>query len=372
MVISIFCSSDDSLIRFRLELIKEFILLKYTIYVIAPSFDSKNKLYLEKLGIKTFAISFKRTKIGFFSELYTIYKFYFYLKNNKTDIVLSYTLKPVIYASFAAKIVGIKNINSLITGLGHYFISNNFLDIFVKNIIIKLYKLSLSFNKNIIFQNNDDKNLFLTKKIISNKKNNFHVVNGSGVDINYYKFSKMPHNLSFVLISRLLKEKGVVEYLKACSYLSEKYKNVKFYLGGWIDDHPSGINLEYLNKFNFNKNFKFLGKIDDVRQIFDFSSVVVLPSYREGLPRILTEAMSCGRPIITTNVAGCKETVRDKWNGLIIKEKDYKSLIEAMEKMILNQYDLKKMALNSRIFAESKFDVKLVNSKMNEIILQNV
>ncbi len=368
MKIGIISSFDESLINFRLDLIKDLLSKKYEIYVVAPKFNKVNKLKLDELGVVTSTINFERTKINPFFEILTIIKLYIYFKKNNFDKLILYTVKPVIFGSIAAKMANIKSINSLITGLGHYFIAKDSKSLFIRKILIILYKFSLNFNSSIIFQNIDDKNYFIKKKIINENSNKLFVVNGSGVNTNYFKAIKLPKKITFVFISRLLKEKGVVEYIDACEFISNKYHNIHFLLGGWIDKHPDSININQIDKFKQIKNSTYLGKVYDVRDVLIDSSVLVLPSYREGLPRIVIEAMSCGRPIITTNVPGCRETVEEGKNGFLVDAKSFKSISDAMEKFINNSQLIDKMSVCSREIAVKKFEVKLINNIIINII----
>lgn len=374
MKVAVISSFDHSLINFRLDLIKDLQNNGCDVHVVAPFFNENNKNKLKNYNIKTFEINFYRTKINPLLDLILIFKFYFFFKKHKFDIIFLYTAKPVIYGSIAGNLANIKSINSLITGLGHFFISKKIFSIFIKNILIILYKFSLSKNKNIIFQNNDDKNKFIDLNII-NKKNNYkniHVVNGSGVNIDFFYEMPLSNKISFLLVSRLLKEKGILEYIDACKQISKKYDNIIFYMAGWMENHLDSISKSDLKKVYDINNFKFLGKIDDVRESFKKSNIVVLPSYREGLPRIIIEAMSCGRPIITTNVPGCRETVINEKNGFLIKHKSSQSLVIAMEKFIKNPKIIYKMGKESRKLVEEKFDVKLINEKLLNILLKNV
>ncbi len=372
MKIAIISSFDESLINFRLELIKDLKSKQFDIYVIAPHFKQKNIKILQELNIKCFNINFQRTKINPLSDLITIFKFYLFVKKNKIDMLFLYTAKPVIYGSIAGHFAKVKSINSLITGLGHFFISKNFFSILIKKILIKLYRYSLNKNNNIIFQNNDDKNDFINLNIINRNKDNVFIINGSGVNIKYFAPLSLNDDISFLLVSRLLKEKGILEYFYACKEISKKYDNIKFYLAGWMDSHIDSISRSDLEKAKEIKNFKFLGKLDDVRLAIKKANIIVLPSYREGMPRIILEAMSCGRAVITTDVPGCRETVIDGKNGYLIKHKSAKSLELAMEKFIINPNLIHNMGINSRKMIEEKFDVKLINDNLLKILLKNV
>ena len=216
----------------------------------------------------------------------------------------------------------------------------------------------------VFFQNPDDESLFQNLGIIKTSDNKSVVVNGSGVDLKKFNTSPFPTKIQFLLIARLLGDKGVREYFKAAKAVREKRPDIKFGLVGWIDNHPDAISKQELDERIDAGDIFFYGRMDDVKPAISESSVYVLPSYREGTPRTVLEAMAMGRPIITTDAPGCKETVKDGINGYIVKVKSSQALVKAMFSFIEQPELIESMGNNSRKIAEDKYDVDKVNKHM--------
>jgi glycosyltransferase involved in cell wall biosynthesis len=291
------------------------------------------------------------------------------MKNINPQYFLGYTHKPVIYGNLAAWAAGVKKQFALITGLGYTFQSKI---LWLNHLLQGLYRLALRNVDKVFFQNPDDETLFQTLGIVkpSNKKS--VVVNGSGIDLSEFMVVPLPNKVQFLLIARLLGDKGVREYFKAANLVKKKYPDIRFGLVGWIDDHPNAINEEELEDCINLGDIIFYGRMDDVKPAISESSVYVLPSYREGTPRTVLEAMAMGRPIITTDAPGCKETVENKKNGFIVPTKSVDDLVIAMKNFIEDPELIKTMGNKSRKLAEQKYDVKKVNEKMlREMGLKN-
>jgi len=293
------------------------------------------------------------------------------IRRVKPDCVLTYTVKPVIYGMLAARISGIQQRYAMITGLGYAFISSHsFGKKILKLTVSFLYKLSLAKAKAVFFQNNDDLNLFRNKKIIGEKSHALRVM-GSGVDIEHFKFTQIPSGkLVFLLIARLLNDKGIREYVEAARIVKEKRPNdeVNFFLLGSFDSNPAAIQPSVIEQWVSDGFIKYLGSTNDVRSYIEQCSVFVLPSYREGMPRSVLEAMSMGRAIITTDAPGCRDTVVNNENGYLVPVKSIKELSIAMLKLIDNRQAIRKMGIKSRKMAEESFDV----SKVNKVILEEM
>ena len=235
-------------------------------------------------------------------------------------------------------------------------------------IISFFYRLSLSNSEKILVYNPDITELFVKKKLIKNT-DKVILVNGSGVDVDYYYQATFPERINFLLIARLLNDKGINEYYEAARQIKSKHKEILFDLVGFIDiNNPTAISPEQLEKWTGEGVINFLGKKEDVRKDIENSSVYVLPSYHEGIPRSVLEAMSMGRPIITTDTYGCRETVEEGVNGFLVPIKDSKKLANAMEKFILEPNLVKKMGRKSRDLAVEKFSTSYINKTIGETI----
>jgi glycosyltransferase involved in cell wall biosynthesis len=296
-----------------------------------------------------------------FRELQKIYKKY------KPDLVIHYTHKPNIFGSIAAGMAGFKSI-SIITGLGYSFIHKGL----INTVAEMLYKISSKYNSYMIFENNDDRDYFIHKKLVSEQK--AFTIKSCGVDINYYNDTSQNKyengSIKFTFIGRLLKDKGIEEFVAAAKYFRKRNKKTKFIvLGDFDQDNPSTIDREVLLEWINQDIIDYKGFVSDIRPYVERSSCVVLPSYREGMPRIVLEAMSMKRPIITTNTAGCRELVDEGNNGYLVEVKDANSLIEAMNKMIaLSNEDRRKMGDHGRWMIEQEMTDKIVADKIYNLI----
>jgi len=345
--------------NFRKELIKFFIEHDYEIVCVANNDDLSDSSLkvLNHLNVKFIQVSINRKGLNpledfkYMIELVKIYK------KEKPDIVLHFTIKPNIYGTIAAKFAGVKSINT-INGLGSAIIKDDLLS----KILKYLYKFSLIFSSRVLFQNTDDRDFFISKNLVNIDK--VSIVPGSGVDtklfINCYSNT---NKLTFLLVSRLLKDKGIYEYIDAIKELKLKYKEVIFLLGGQFDSgNPSGIEKDEIKNWENNGLIKFIGKTDKIKDFFKICDVIVLPSYREGLSRLLIEAASASKPIITTNVAGCKDIVENGVNGFLCEVKNSESLKKSIEKMILLDKDsFRNMQFNAKKIARKRFDKDIVN-----------
>lgn len=371
--IIISCTNAESLINFRGRLI-ETLLENNQVYAITPFIsDEKTREKLLNMGVKLYELEIDRNGVSILLDLGYTYKVIKIIKEIKPDIFFAYTFKPVIFGTIAATMCRVKNVNAMLTGLGYSFsvASDNFLTSMSK----KMLRFSFKLNKNlkIIFQNVDDYQELLDKNIIS-KQNKTFVVNGSGVDLSYFKYvTPNVNKIQFVMFSRLIKSKGVIEFYEAACIIKNKYPEIKFVLaGGYKSGSTDSIDEELFAKIKNDGIVEYLGWITDVRPCLEESSAVILPSfYREGVPRSLLEGLAMGRPVITTNLIGCKETVctiPGKENGFLISARDTRALVSKLEYLIKNTDKIVEMGKNGRSFAEEKFDVEKVNEHMLRIL----
>ena len=369
--ILIISSYAPSLIIFRLPLIKELLSKgnKVSIATTKYKFTDNLQNQLINLGVDINIFSLSRSGLNFFKDFRSFREMRSIIQDCKPDILIAYTAKPVIYAGIILKNFPKISYYPLITGLGYAFTSDNsFKRTILKNLMIKLYKEGLKSASKVIFQNKDDKNLFNKLKIIK-KKNLLRVVNGTGVDLKAYPFSILPSKPIFLMISRLLVDKGVREYVQAAKIVRSRFPKALFQLAGSLDENPSGISLNELKLWIKQKNIQYLGEIDSVKSILKLCRYYVLPSYREGTPRSTLEALSTGRPVITTDVPGCRETVIHKKNGLLVPPRNPKALAKAMI-ALLEKKDktIKSMAKESYLIAKKKYKIEKVNKSILSII----
>ncbi len=294
-------------------------------------------------------------------ELYRLYK------RIEPGLILHYTIKPNIYGSFAAGMLGIPSINN-VCGLGTAFMKDNL----ISTIAIKLYKLAFRYPEKIFFQNQYDKQFFIENKLVDKSK--VDVLAGSGINLDKFKPSTKGKGgkFTFLLISRLIYDKGILEYVEAVQELKKKGINAKFQLLGPEDQiHKRGIPLPIIEKWIHQNAVEYLGSTDDVRKFIKEADCIVLPSYREGTPRTLLEAASSAKPIVATDVPGCNNVVENGKNGFLCEMKNAKDLADKMHKMYsLAPEQLCQMGKNGRQIVESNFDEKLVIDKYLQTINQ--
>ncbi|MEE2602365.1 MAG: glycosyltransferase family 4 protein [Pseudomonadota bacterium] len=359
-------SFPDSLIKFRGPLIEALLSAGCEVHVAVPDLDPYSDIatQLNARGVQVHDIPLQRTGMNPLKDLSALSALRKLMRQIRADYVLGYTIKPVIYGSLAAWMAGVTNRFALITGLGYAFTGEaTGLRKLLRMLIQQLYRFSLSRNRLVFFQNPDDEALFrefsLLKPAIPSR-----VVNGSGVDVAEYTVAALPEKPSFLLIARLLGDKGVREYAQAAAQVKQRYPGVTFRLVGWIDDNPDAISQAELDAWIAGGTIEFLGKLSDVRPAISDSSVYVLPSYREGTPRTVLEAMAMGRAVITTDAPGCRETVVHGDNGYLVPVQDVSALAAAMIKLVESPARVTAMGARSRQMAEDKYDVHKVNAVM--------
>lgn len=360
-------SYPDSLIQFRGHLIDELLRLGFDVNVAVPDIIGDDDVYLvlNSKGVKVHNIPLKRTGMNPFLDILTLTAIFRLIRQIKPTHILGYTIKPVIYATLTAWLLKVPHRFALISGLGYAFTAgkSNTTKSILRQVIQRLYRLSLNRLDLVFFQNHDDKSLFNKLGILSDSVPSC-IVNGSGVNISEYQQSDLPKESRFLMITRLLGNKGVREYAAAAKMVQAKYPRSSFSLVGWIDDNPDSILQRELDTWVTQGTIEYLGKLTDVRPAIAKCSVYVLPSYREGTPRTVLEAMAMGRPIITTDAPGCKETVIHGDNGFLVPVKAVEELASAMIRFIEEPDLLNKMGTSSRAMAEEKYDVHKVNNVM--------
>lgn len=366
------CSYLPSALNFRGKLLEAIQAKGYEIHVFAPDLtDFADELnQLQQLGYQVHEIPMQRTGTNPLKDLNTLMEIYRLIRQIQPDVVLSYTIKPVIYGTLAAWLMKVPKRFALITGLGYAFqnVESGKRSIFQK-MVHGLYAQALKHADKVFFQNPDDLKLFQDMHLLETSKPTV-VVNGSGVNVQDFEVMPLPLNAqgqvkaSFLLIARLLGDKGVREYAEAARIIKAKYPETEFHLVGWIDDNPSAISQAELDTWVSEKTVNYWGKLSDVRPAISASSVYVLPSYREGTPRTVLEAMAMGRAVITTDAPGCRETVSNGVNGYLVGVKSVDDLVQSMQYFIEDPKLITYMGQRSREIALNKYDVHQVNTHM--------
>lgn len=363
MKVLILASYAGSLVSFRGELIKSLVESGCDILLAAPSIGSCSfdKAPFSISDVSTFDVLIDRAGVNPFRDAAAFISIFFLMRKARPDVVLAYTVKPVVYGMMAARMAGVRKRYALITGLGYAFTDAR--KGLVPTLVKRLYRAALSFSTKVFYQNPDDELLFRQTGLLPAHIPSV-IVNGSGIDVTQFQVALLPATPSFLLIARLLGDKGVREYIAAARRIKASYPGATFKLVGWIDENPDAIQQEELDAWVAEGVVEYLGKLTDVRPAIQASAVYVLPSYREGTPRTVLEAMAMGRAIVTTDAPGCRETVVDGENGFLVPVKDSDALAEAMLKFIEKPELIVAMGKRSREIAEEKYDVDKVNAVM--------
>ena len=349
-------SYAPSFITFRRNFIEKLLLHNIKVILVAPNVSKSIREDLEQLGCTVEQIDLDRNSFNIIADVRYFLQLLVLLRRYTPDLVISYTPKPNIYGSFAAKFQKIKSV-SLVTGLGTNFVYNR---TDWKTFIFKLmFKSALKWNSFIIFQNSDDINELLSQKFIIDR-DKIGIVDGSGVDTHEFQYCDIPQKMHFVMICRFLRSKGVVEFLEAAKSVVNKNYNATFTLLGPDEAGPDAIDRKYI-KNKYGNYVEILDEVKDVRPILRSASVFVLPSYREGTPRSVLEAMSMGRAIITTDVPGCRETVEHEMNGYLVKAKNVREIVCAMQTMCGCDLAVKAMGQMSRKIVEERYEINRVS-----------
>lgn len=335
------------------------------IIVVAPG--SKSWLNYPDKEIRLMLVPMKRASINILFDFAFFVSLVFYFNKFKPQKVLLFNLKPILFGAFASRLVGIKNVYCVITGVGYVFAEKKRGDLvgsIIEMLIRPFFRLALSSLKKVFFQNRDDLDFFISNRLLIPEQKTC-LINGSGVDLVKFEYNNTyPEKMTFLCVSRLLSSKGIWEYVEATRELKAKYPFVEINLAGDIDENPYSLSPREIEQIKSLKWIRFLGPLVNVCPSLKNCSVFVLPSYREGTPRVVLEAMATGRAVITTDVPGCRDTTIDMYNGLLVIPKCSKALFLAMEKFVLNPDWVAKMGKNSREIAEKNYDMNKVNEKI--------
>jgi glycosyltransferase involved in cell wall biosynthesis len=361
-----FVSEDWYFYSHRLPIAKRAVSEGYKVFLLTKSGQFSNKIRCE--GIDLISIDIDRSGLNIFKELQTFYEIYKYYKKIKPEIVHHVAMKPVIYGTIVARLIGsIKVVNAL-AGLGFVFTSKHRKFKLIRKAFLFIFKLIFNHPScHLILQNNDDLNYFLEKKIID--KDFVSLIRGSGVDINkFLPTQTMNDSVIVMMASRMLWDKGVGEFFDAASILKKYDLNVTFILVGGPDyKNPSTITEDQLLEWSSTGIIEWWGEQIQMHKVLTIADIVCLPSYREGLPKVLLEAASCAKPIIASDVPGCREIVHDQKNGFLIPPADSFSLAEAIKKLVINEEKRLIMGKKSLEIVTESFSESIVVDKTHNL-----
>ena len=366
MKIAVLSSHTPSLFWFRMDMMQDFIRLGNTVIAVGNEDAEKWKDKFNEKNIKYIQADISRNGTNPLSDIKTLFSLRKILKQEAPDKIFTYQAKTVIYGSLAAASLGIKEIYPLIAGCGSVFLSKGLKAKLLQTVMRTEYRIALKKSKKVFFQNSDDVELFKSLKMIDPQ--NVVMLNGSGVNLAKFRPLPFPQDFAFLCISRLIRDKGVCEYLQAAELVKKKYPQVRFLLVGPYDTNPSALKKEEIEGYIKKGIIEYFGEQANVIPYLEQSNVFVLPSYREGTPKTVLEAMASERAVITTDAPGCRETVKTGVSGFLVPVKDVGALSDKMLYLINNPDVAKKMAAEGRKTAEEKFDVKIVNQKVIEVM----
>lgn len=355
-----------SLINFRGTLIKTLIKMGVSVYALAPDFDESLRQQVIALGAKPVDYPMSRTGMNPIADLFCLIKLYLILRKIRPCVALVYCIKPVIYGTIAAWFARVPRRIAMIEGLGFVFTDSgegfSLGRSILRNVVSLFYRLALRRADAVIFLNKDDIEQFIEANLVDADK--AICLGGIGVDLKEWTVSPpVTEPVTFVLVARLLLEKGIVEYAEAAACVKALYPQARFVLLGALDSNPGGFMRSDVEGWVKAGVLEWPGHVF-VKPWLERASVFVLPSYREGVPRSTQEAMAMGRPIITTDAPGCRETVIDGVNGFLVPVRNSKALVEKMLCFIRDHALIKKMGVESRKIAEERFDVVQIDQKI--------
>ena len=365
----ILASFAPSLRNFRGAFIETLRKKSFEVHVAAPDLlsDEHVRTWLKDRGVICHDAPLTRSGLNPLSDIATLLRLVGLMKRIRPDVFLGYTIKPVIWGLIAARIAKVPKRVALITGLGYAFTGNAVgIRGVVRRVARGLYRSALKRATLVFFQNPDDRDEFMGLGLLRSDIP-VHVVAGSGVDTSHFSVEPFPSEpIRFLLIARLLGDKGIREYVEAARKVRVARTDAEFHLVGGTDPSPDGISEGEVSRWHESGDIIWHGQLSDVRSAIAQTHVYVLPSYREGTPRTVLEAMSMERPIITTDAPGCRETVIPNVNGMLVPVKNSQALADAMLQFMEHPDLITRMGIESRKMAEQKYDVHKVNAAMIE------
>lgn len=363
MKVAIVLNTSWNIYNFRMSLVHTLIKKGFEVHTIAPVDPYTPRL--EAAGCHHHPLRMDSRGINPVKDLALVLELRDIYRRVKPDIILHYTIKPNIYGSLAAATLGIPTVNN-VCGLGTVFLRNNLLS----RIAIFLYRWSFRYPRKVFFQNIDDRDLFVNKRLVP--AHSADLLPGSGIDLKRFTPKPFARNkeFTFLLISRLITDKGIFEFVEAVRKLKAEGVQARFQILGAKDPkHRRGIPVETVQQWIDERTIEYLGTTEDVQPFIQSADCVVLPSYREGTPHTLLEAASCGKPIVATDVPGCHQVVENNHNGLLCQLKNAQDLAEKMKAMSrMDDETLRRFGINGRLKMEKEFDESLVIDRYLDVI----
>lgn len=355
-------SYAPSLLAFRGDLLREMVQARHRVIATAPDLSDRVADELRSFGVTPVEVRLSRTGLNLIQDVAYWYELRGVIEKNGVDLVFGYTIKPCIWGSLAASSRGVES-HSMVTGLGFAFSpKRGFKQRMLKAASVTLWRAATASNRSVIFQNPDDLADFIAAGGLVDRSK-ARLVNGSGVNLDQFQPTPLPPEASFLMVARLLGAKGVREYATAAMRRRQEGSTARFALAGYFDEGPDGVDPGEVEQWR-NGGVDYIGPLADVRPALAEASVFVLPSYREGTPRTVLEAMACGRPVITTDVPGCRETVEDGVSGVLVPPRDATALCDAFRMIEADGEKRRAMGQAALRRCGQRFEVGTVNKTM--------
>ncbi|MBV2181873.1 MAG: glycosyltransferase family 4 protein [Castellaniella sp.] len=360
------------LLKFRGHLIRDLTASRVRVRCLAPDHDAATRAELVALGAEPVDYRLQRTGMNPLRDLVDVVKLVHILRRLAPDIVFAFSTKPMVYGTLAAWLASVPRRVALVEGAGYVFTSSGDRSGWrrraLRLVVETLYRIALGRAHRVIFLNPDDQREFIERGLAARERS--VLLGGIGVDLQDWRYAPpVTEPISFLLVGRLLREKGIVEYVAAARLVRARHPQARFILLGGLDSNPGGLARAQVQAWVDEGLLEWPGHVS-VRPWLERVSVFVLPSYREGVPLSTQEAMAMGRPVITTDVPGCRETVRDGVNGYLVPARDAAALADAMRRFLENPERIASMGLASRQIAEACFDVRKINKKLAAWLLE--
>jgi glycosyltransferase involved in cell wall biosynthesis len=380
MKILILGSEAQSLLNFRGELLRDLAQRGHEVIAGAPNFKTDQRIYFENAGIRSWESNMlHRTGLNPVSDLLAEAQLYEFCRDERIELLLAYTIKPIVLGLPASARAGVPQRIALITGLGSGFFARGLVGKFLKSVVAILYRRALRYSTKIIAQNEDIITTLQSLDVIGDV-NKVSVVRGSGVDTRHYAWRPLRlDRWCLLLVARMLYDKGVLEFVEAARALKKMDTSLRFVLLGALDSNPSSISKEQIEEWENEGVVEYFPAVQDVRPFLEEATVLIHPSYHEGLPRAVLEAMAVGRPIITTNAIGCRDTlfgvgeidregIAIAENGIMVQVGEPGGIVAAVRYLIARPQLTSDMASRGRRLAEDNFDVRIINERMVALV----
>lgn len=369
--LAIITNQAFSIGNFRGSLVREMVSRGMTVYALAPDYDDVSRNSVMSLGAIPVDSPISRTGMNPLRDILDLFRLAILLRRLQLNASLAYFIKPVIYGTLAARLAAVPKRFALIEGAGYVFADDENPSMrrrLLRAFVTWLYRFGLSQSNRVFMLNTDDKKLFVSERMVSAVK--VQLLDGIGLDLDHYQVAKsVLQPICFILVARLLREKGIYVYIDAARRVKALHPGIRFLLLGGVDLNPSSVTEEEVHSWVTEGLIEYPGQVPDVRTWIAQASVFVLPSYyREGLPRSTQEAMAMGRPVITTDWVGCRETVEEGMNGFMVPVRDSEALAQAMLTFVEQPDLIVSMGAESRRIAEKRFNVH----KINALILESM